>query len=64
VPRRQYRVAWISRADLAAVTVACLGEPATIGRTITLVNTPDESPDAWRDSLARLPADRVPGATP
>lgn len=57
VPRSGYRVGWISRGDLAAVTVACVGEPATIGRTITLVNTPDESPDAWRASLARLPAD-------
>jgi uncharacterized protein YbjT (DUF2867 family) len=57
VPRSDYRVGWISRGDLAAVTVACISEPATIGRTITLVNSPDEAPGAWRDCLTRLPAD-------
>jgi uncharacterized protein YbjT (DUF2867 family) len=57
VPRADYRVGWISRADLAAVTVACLAEPRTSGRTITLVNVADEPPDAWRGRLASLPAD-------
>lgn len=54
VPRREYRQAWIARADLARVAVACLGAPGTIGRTITLVND-DSAPDAWRSALASLP---------
>lgn len=57
VPRSAYRTGWISRADVARVTVACLQEPATIGRTLTLVKAGDEPPDAWREVLASLPAD-------
>jgi uncharacterized protein YbjT (DUF2867 family) len=56
VPRGDYRVGWISRADLAAVTVACLGAPATSGQTITLINVTDQAPDAWRATLGTLPA--------
>jgi uncharacterized protein YbjT (DUF2867 family) len=57
VPRGDYRVGWISRADLAAVAVACLTEPGTIGRTITLVNVTDQPAGAWRATLATVPAD-------
>lgn len=57
VPRRDYQTAWIPRADLARVTVACLAEPATIGRTITLVSDPAAPAEAWRAAIAGLPAD-------
>lgn len=57
VPRRDYQTAWIPRADLARVTVACLAEPGTIGRTITLVSDPAAAVDAWRTAIAGLPAD-------
>ena len=56
VPRSGYHQAWIARADLARVAVACLGTPGAIGRTITLVND-DSAPDAWRSALTALPAD-------
>jgi len=57
VPRSAYRTGWISRADLARVTVACLADPATVGRTLTLVADGTQPADAWRATLATLPAD-------
>jgi uncharacterized protein YbjT (DUF2867 family) len=58
-PRSAYRIGWISRASLARVTVACLEEPATLSRTITLVNDETKAPDAWRRVLRELPADQA-----
>ncbi len=57
VPRNAYQTGWISRADLARVTVACLAEPATVRRTVTLVVDETQPPEAWRAALAALPPD-------
>lgn len=56
-PRSTYQTGRISRADLARVTVACLAEPATTGRTITLVNDAGQPADGWRSALKTLPPD-------
>lgn len=55
--RRDYRTDWITRGDLALVTATCVGEPATVGRTIALVNDATLAVDGWRAALASLPAD-------
>jgi len=57
-PRDRYQSAGISRADLALVLAACVGEAAAMGKTITVVNDEAMAPGAWRRDFGRLPADR------
>jgi uncharacterized protein YbjT (DUF2867 family) len=51
-PRDQYRIGRIARADVAAVTVACLGAANTLSRTLTMINDPALAASAWRTQLA------------
>ncbi len=51
-PRDLYRIGRISRADVAAVIVACLGDANTLGKTITMVNDRAIAAGAWRAELA------------
>lgn len=57
-PRERYQAAQISRADLAQVLAACVGEPAVMPRTITIVNDEALAVGAWRKQLGQQPADR------
>ena len=57
-PRERYQSGQISRADLAQVLVACVGEPSVMRRTITIVNDETLAVGAWRKQLGQLPADR------
>lgn len=56
-PRARYQSADISRADLAQVLAACVGEAAAIGKTITIVNDDLLVAGAWRKDFGRLPTD-------
>ena len=47
----------IPRADVAAVAVAALGNPAAIGKTFELASDDKTARDAWRKSLANLKID-------
>jgi uncharacterized protein YbjT (DUF2867 family) len=58
--RDRYQSAGISRADLAQVLAACVGEPAAVRKTITVVNDEAMSPHAWRRDFRRLRADHPP----
>jgi len=64
--RADYRTGLVTRADLAALAVFCLGHARTIGRTLTLVNDATLTPGAWRASVETLPADSTaaPAADP
>jgi uncharacterized protein YbjT (DUF2867 family) len=57
-PRDRYQSAGISRADLAQVLAACVGEAAAVRKTITVVNDEALAVGAWRKGFTRLPADR------
>ncbi|MBL8642927.1 MAG: SDR family oxidoreductase [Rhodospirillaceae bacterium] len=56
-PRSQYKVGVISRADVAAVMVACMTDKACQTKTVTVINTDTEKANAWPATLARLPID-------
>jgi len=58
--RADYRTGRVTRADLAALTVFCLGSPRTLGKTLALVNDATLAPGAWRGSVEGLPGD-APG---
>lgn len=47
----------ISRADVAAVVVAALGNAGAIGKTFELASDDKSARDAWRNSLANLKRD-------
>ena len=49
--RDQYRIGRIASADVAAVTVACLGAAKTLGQTITMINDPALAAGAWHTQL-------------
>jgi uncharacterized protein YbjT (DUF2867 family) len=50
-PRDEYSVGRISRADVAAVIVACMDAANTLGQTITMINDPAMAAGAWRTQL-------------
>jgi uncharacterized protein YbjT (DUF2867 family) len=60
--RADYRTGMVTRADLAALAVFCLGSACTIGRTLALTNDATLAPGAWRASVEALPGD-APGAS-
>ena len=60
--RADYRTGLVTRADLAALAVFCLGHARTIGRTLALVNDATLTPGAWRSSVEALPADSTAAA--
>ncbi len=47
----------IHRADLAAVVVAALKDPASNNKTFEVISDADAEPDAWRDDFAALSAE-------
>jgi uncharacterized protein YbjT (DUF2867 family) len=56
--RASYESAQISRSDLAQVLAACVGNPAALGKTITVINDEALAVGAWRNELAGIPADQ------
>lgn len=56
-PRDRYVSGGISRADLAQVLAACVGEAAAMRKTITVVNDEALAAEAWRKDFGRLRAD-------
>lgn len=58
VPRERYQSGKISRADLAQVLAASVGEAAVLRKTITIVNDETLAVGAWRKQFGPLPADR------
>lgn len=57
-PRATYASAQVSRSDVAQVLAACVGNPAALGKTITVVNDESLAVGAWRKDFSRMPADR------
>lgn len=55
--RESYESGMVTRADVAAVTVAAVGNENAFNKTITIVNDDTLSPDEWRAAFAALPAD-------
>lgn len=48
----------IARADVAAIMVAALDNPAAMGKTFEVISSSREQPDAWRRGFATLKPDR------
>lgn len=57
VPRAEYIVGPVNRADVAEVMVTSLMDDSTIGKTITIINDETLKPNAWRETLKTLPKD-------
>ncbi len=47
----------IARADVAAIMVAALDNPAAMGKTFEVISSSREQPDAWRRAFAALEPD-------
>jgi uncharacterized protein YbjT (DUF2867 family) len=57
LPRNQYKVGVVSRADVATVMVECLTNMGCLSKTLTIVNTDQAKANAWLASLETLPRD-------
>jgi uncharacterized protein YbjT (DUF2867 family) len=50
-PRTEYRMGTITREDVAAVTVASVGNTDAVGKSLFIENNADVPPGAWRDAF-------------
>jgi hypothetical protein len=58
--RSQFALATITRADVAAVTVATLGNPDALGKSLYIQNDPAEKPGAWVGKIAGVQPEPTP----
>jgi uncharacterized protein YbjT (DUF2867 family) len=58
--RSKFDLATITRADVAAVTVASVNNPDAIGRSFYIKNDPSVKPGAWRNLLRSVAPEPMP----
>jgi uncharacterized protein YbjT (DUF2867 family) len=58
--RDEYKMGTITRADVAAVTVATLNNPDAIGKSLFIENNSDVEPGAWKERIAGVKPESVP----